>query len=114
MNVRKLILNQAGFPGVTRDELKKIVICPHRRRKCNRLRGHSGPCQHPFHQDQWEKKKSKKAKKIAADVSDSIYQEFGIVIPIASHKYPSVDWLHANLSEINLLFIQNIFPFLIS
>ena len=48
------------------------------------------------------KKKLKKAKKIAADVSDSIFQEFGIVIPIASHKYPSVDWLHASLSEINL------------
>ena len=27
MSTRKLILNQAGFPGVTKDELKKIVIC---------------------------------------------------------------------------------------
>ena len=33
-----------------------------------------------------EKKKMKKPKKITADVSDSILQEFGIVIPIASHK----------------------------
>ena len=48
------------------------------------------------------KKKLKKPKKITADVSDNIFQELGIVIPIASHKYPSVDWLHASLSEINL------------
>ena len=27
MSIRKLILNQAGLPGVTKDELKKIVIC---------------------------------------------------------------------------------------
>ena len=27
MSARKLILNQAGFPGVTKDELQKIVIC---------------------------------------------------------------------------------------
>ena len=34
-----------------------------------------------------EKKKLKKPKRITADVSDSIHvlQEFGIVIPIASH-----------------------------
>ena len=38
-----------------------------------------------------EKKKLKKLKKVTADVSDSIFQEFGIVIPIASHKYPSVE-----------------------
>ena len=50
------------------------------------------------------KKKLKKAKKITAYVSDSIFREFGIVIPIASHKYPSVDWLHASLSEINLFY----------
>ena len=27
MSIRTLILNQAGLPGVTKDELKKIVIC---------------------------------------------------------------------------------------
>ena len=27
MCLRKLILNQAGFPDVTTDELKKIVFC---------------------------------------------------------------------------------------
>ena len=37
------------------------------------------------------KKKLKKAKKVTADVYDSIFQEFGIVIPIGSNKYPSVD-----------------------
>ena len=44
----------------------------------------------------------KKPKKVTADVSDSIFKEFGIVIPVASQKYPSVEWLHACLSEINL------------
>ena len=27
MSLRKLILNQAGLPDVTKDELKKIVFC---------------------------------------------------------------------------------------
>ena len=27
MSIRKLILNQAGFSGITKDELKTIVIC---------------------------------------------------------------------------------------
>ena len=37
------------------------------------------------------KKKLKKPKKLTADISDSIFQEFGIVIPIAFLKYPDVD-----------------------
>ena len=53
MNIRKLILKQAGLPGVRKDELKKIFICPRQRF----LRDQSGPCQHPFHQeDQCEKR----------------------------------------------------------
>ena len=56
-----------------------------------------------------EKKKLKKPEKVTADVSDSIFQEFGIVIPIASHKYPSVEWLHACLSEINYIARSKIF-----
>ena len=27
MSIRKLILNQVGLPGITKDELKTIVIC---------------------------------------------------------------------------------------
>jgi len=82
----KLILNQADLPDVTKDELKTIVICPRQRRKFTRLRDQSGPCQHSFHQG--EKTKLKKPKKVTADVSGSIFQEFGVVIPIASRKYP--------------------------
>ena len=37
------------------------------------------------------KKKLKKPKKVTADVSHSIFQEFGIVIPTPFHKYPSVE-----------------------
>lgn len=82
----KLILNQAGLSGVTNEELKTIVICPRHRRKFTRLRDQSGPCQHPFHQG--EKTKLKKPKKVTTDVADRLFQEFGIVIPIASRKYP--------------------------
>ena len=81
-----LILNQAGLPGVMKDELKTTVICPRHRRKFTRLRDQSGPCQHPCHQG--TQTKLKKPKKVTADVSDSIFQEFGTVIPIASRKYP--------------------------
>ena len=45
----KLILNQAGLPGVTNKELKTIVICPRHHQKFIRLRDQGGPCQHPFH-----------------------------------------------------------------
>jgi len=82
----KLILNQAGLPGVMKDELKTTVICPRHRQKFTRLRDQSGPCQHPGHQG--TQTKLKKSKKVTADVSDSIFQEFGTVIPIASRKYP--------------------------
>jgi len=37
------------------------------------------------------KKKLKKPKKMAADVSDRIFKEFGIVIPTASLKCPRVE-----------------------
>ena len=85
----KLILNQAGLPSVTKEEeeeLKTIVICPRHSRKFTRLRDQSGPCQHPFHQG--EKTKLKKPKKVTTDVADRLFQAFGIVIPIASRKYP--------------------------
>ena len=85
----KLILNQAGLSGITKDKLKKIVICPRHRRKFTRLRDQGGPCQHPLHQG--EKTKLRKPKKVTADVSDGIFQEFGIVIPIASRKYSRLE-----------------------
>jgi len=37
------------------------------------------------------KQKLKKPEKVAANVSDSISEEFGIVMPIASRKYPRVE-----------------------
>jgi len=37
------------------------------------------------------KQKLKKPKKVTANVSDSMFEEFGIVIPIASHRYPRVE-----------------------
>jgi len=37
------------------------------------------------------KQKLKKPKKVTSNVSDIIFEEFGIVIPIASHKYPRVE-----------------------
>ena len=58
----KLILNQAGLPCATKDELKAIVICPRHRRKFTRLRDQSGPCQHPCHQG--AKTKLTKPKKV--------------------------------------------------
>ena len=81
----KLILNQAGLSDVTKDELKTIVIFPRHRRKFTRLRDKSGPCEHPLHQG--ETTKLKKPKKVTADISDSIFEEFGVVIPMASRKY---------------------------
>jgi len=77
----KLILNQAGRSGVENDEIRKII----HRRKFTRLRELSGPCQHPRHKG--EKTKLKKPKKVTADISDRLYQETRIVIPIASRKY---------------------------
>ena len=69
----KLILNQAGRFGLENDEMRKITICPRHRRKFNRLRELSGPCQHPLHKG--EKTKLKKPKKVTADISDRIYQD---------------------------------------
>ena len=38
-----------------------------------------------------EKAEIEEPKKVTASVSDSIVEEFGVVIPIASHKYPRVE-----------------------
>ena len=39
-------------------ELKKIVICPPHRRKIACLRDQSGPCQHPFHEEEKKNKET--------------------------------------------------------
>ena len=102
MRWRKLTLNQAGLPAATKDEFKKIVIyhvTTENAAVCVTKVSHVNALSIKTIK---ETKEMKKPKKVTADVSDSICQEFGIVIPIASHKYPSVEWLHACLSGINL------------
>ena len=100
----KLILNQAGLPGVTNEELKTIVTRPRHRRKFTRIRDQSGPCQHPFHQG--EKTKFE-------ETEEGYHWRCRYIIsgvrhirssPIPSRKYPMGEWLHACSSNINLFF----------
>ena len=79
------------MPGFTKDELKKIVIChvtAENAAVCVTKVDHVNTL---FIKKIKEKKEMKKPKHVTADVSDSIFQEFGIVIPVASQKYPSVE-----------------------
>lgn len=80
----KLILNQAGRCGVVNAEIKMTTICPRHRRKFTRLRELTGQCQHPLHKG--EISNLKKPKKATADISERIYQQTMIVIPIAARK----------------------------
>ena len=80
----KLILNQAGRCGVVNAQIKKMTICPRHRRKFTRLRELTGQCQHPLHKG--EISKLKKPKNVTADISERIYQQTRIVIPIAARK----------------------------
>ena len=70
-----------GNPDVCND----LVELPTPPPKIPCLRDNSGPREHPLHQGKTTK--LKKPKKVTTDISDSIFQEFGVVIPIASHKY---------------------------
>ena len=81
----KLILNQAGWCAPPGEELRKMTVCPHHRRKFTRVRELSGPCQHPLHEG--GKTKLKKPKKVTADISEKLFQKTGIVLPIATRKY---------------------------
>ena len=65
-------------------EIKKMTICPRHRRKFTRLRELTGQCQHPLHKG--EISKLKKPKNVTADISERIYQQTRIVIPIAARK----------------------------
>jgi len=80
----KLILNQAGRCGVVNAEIKKMTICPRHRRKFTRIRELNGQCQHPLHKG--EISKLKKPKKVTADISERIYQQTRIGIPIGARK----------------------------
>ena len=80
----KLVLNRAGRCGVVNAEIKKMTICPRHRRKITRLRELTGQCQHPLHKG--EISKLKKPKNVTADISERIYQQTRIVIPIAARK----------------------------
>ena len=76
MGIRNLILNEADLPGVTKDELKKIVICHFAAENAafcvTKLKWAMST---PFpSKKSRRKKKLKKPKKVTADVSDSIFQ----------------------------------------
>ena len=99
--VNSLHRTQAGLTDVTKNQVRKIVICPHHRRNLTRLLHLCLPCQHPLHKG--ENTEFKKPKKVTADMSDSIFQETGSAVPIASRKYSVCynDCIHVHLTYIH-------------
>ena len=76
MGIRKMILNEADLPGVTKDELKTIVICHFAAENAafcvTKLKWAMST---PFpSKKSRRKKKLKKPKKVTADVSESMFQ----------------------------------------
>ena len=72
-----MVLNQAGLPGITKDELTTIVSCDVTAESaavCVTKVGHVNTLS--IKKIKGKKRKLKKPKKITADVSESMFQEF--------------------------------------
>ena len=77
MSIRKLILNQAGLPGITKDELKTSVICHvtgENAAVCMTKVGHVNTLS--IKKIKEKKKKLTKPKRVTAEVSVSMFREF--------------------------------------
>ena len=85
MSIWKLILYQAGLPGITKDELKTTVICHVTAEIAAVCMTKVGHVPFPSRKSR-RKKKLKKPEKVTADVSASMFQEFSKLTLSCAHQ----------------------------
>ena len=81
-----VILNRAGLHSLSEGERERITVCPkHRYELTTHYQKLKSSCSHPSHRG--EVKKLKNPRRVNKRVSEEIYQEFQVSVPIGSGKY---------------------------
>ena len=85
INEADVILNRAGLHSLSEEDRERIKVCPkHRYELTTRYQKLKSSCSHPSHRD--EVKKLKNARRVNKEVSEEIYYEFQVSVPIGSGK----------------------------
>jgi len=81
-----VILNRAGLHSLSKEDRERITVCPkHRYELTTHYQKLKSSCSHPSHSG--EAKKLKNPRRVNKQVSEEIYQEFHVSVPIGSGKY---------------------------
>ena len=101
INEADVILNRAGFHLLSEEDGERITVCPkHRYELTTHYQKLKSSCSHPSHKG--EVKKLQNPRRVNKQVSEQIYQEFQVSVPIGSGK---------NNTEVNILFISSHFTY---
>ena len=99
INEADVILNHAKLHSLSEEDKERITVCPkHRYELTTHYQKLKSSCSHPSHRG--EAKKLKNPHRVNKQVSEEIYQEFQVSVPIGSGRYNT----EANISIISLHF----------
>ena len=80
------IINRAGLHSLSEEDRERITVCPKQRYELTTdYQKLKSSCSHPSHRG--EAKKLKNPRRANKQVSEEIYQEFQVSVPIGSGKY---------------------------
>ena len=86
INEADVILSRAGLYSLSEEDRERITVCPkHRYELTTHYQKLKSSCSHPSHKG--EAKKLKNCRRVNKQVSEEIYQEFQVSVPIGSGKY---------------------------
>ena len=86
INEADVILNRAGLHSLPEEDRERITVCPkHRYELKTRYQKLKSSCSYPYHRG--EVKKLKNPRRVNKEVSEEIYYEFQVSVPIGSGKY---------------------------
>ena len=81
-----VILNRAGLHSLQEEDRERIIVCPkHRYELTTHYQKLKSCCSHPSHRG--EAKKLKNPRRVNKQVSEELYQEFQVSVPIGSGEY---------------------------
>ena len=86
INEADVVLNRARLHSLSEGDRERITVCPkHRYELTTHYQKLKSSCSHPSHRG--EVKKFKNPRRVNKQVSEEMYQEFQVSVPIGSGKY---------------------------
>lgn len=86
INEADVILNRAGLHSLSEEDRERITVCPkHRYELTTHYQKLKSSCSYPSHRS--EAKKLKNPRRVNKQMSEEIYREFQVSVPIGSGKY---------------------------